>query len=173
MLVTNGLTFCLSELENMRPNYLTEKRCIYVFLNSVYPAYFQLQQSSWAAGVRGENTLRLFFLCVWKGPLRHIQSDKQTLLYFLSTFRWSIHPLGLRSSPTVFCQILLSSSSLHRILLSFLLYHLFDTCSEGVKWSHLSVCQSERSLGGEGERAGRDEGHLKGNHEHICFKTVF
>ena len=39
----------------------------------------------------------------------------------------------------------------------FFFYHPLDICTEGVKWSHLSVCQRERSLAGE-EGAGSTRG---------------
>lgn len=49
-----------------------------------------------------------------------------------------------------------------------LFYHPFDTCTEGAKWSHLSVCQRERSLPSEEERAWREEGQLK-----VLLKQIF
>lgn len=104
--------------------------------------------------VRSSNKLmwhRLLFLCV------------QTLPSFSSTFSL-IHPssrLGSAPFPNAAlsnpAKLLISSS--HSFFLLF--YHPFDICTEGAKWSHLSVCHTERSLAGEGEKAAWEEGHLK------------
>lgn len=91
---------------------------------------------------------------------------------FRLRFCWSIHPLDFRSSPTVFCQILLSSSSLHHILLFPLLSSLWHSLRGGKMES--SVCLSQWKVisrwGGEGRTRGRTP---QGNYEHISLKNGF
>lgn len=99
---------------------------------------------------------KLLFLCV-KGAMQ-TGSDWQTNSAILLVYFSLIHPSArLRAFPTVCCQILLSFSSLHCILLSSLLSSLWHWQRGGKMES--SVCLSDSKVislrGGEGNMGGR------------------
>lgn len=132
--------------------------------------------------VRSSNKLmwhRLLFLCVKAAIQTGSEWQTNTAILLVYFFRWSIRPLGPGSAPfpnaalSNLAKLLISSS--HSFFLLF--YHPFDICTEGAKWSHLSVCHTERSLAGEGGKAAWEEGHLKvrvwSDRALINFKTVF
>lgn len=129
--------------------------------------YFQFHLSSCllsslSGDVRGDKLIwpRLFFLRVKEAIESSPGWQTNTALLPVDFFA----DPSILSAPLFTNSVLSNPAKLHISSLHLffrLFYHPFDTCTEGVKWSHLSVCQNERSLASKGERAGWEEGHLK------------